>query len=158
MLKFLFDMWFSLKCIFNTEINIVPLWWDKELMENGIIDCICSLLSQLWTVLLWLVHTCQTLIFFLQLIIGQSNLPIAHVLWRVFSINDTMLINLLKSLISIIFSFLQPIFPILYIIQFSIFLWYETIKFGEYNHQWNCKDKTLLIGQPAVISQWIHEM
>ena len=60
-------------------------------------------------------------------------------LWRVFSIHDTRLINLLTSLFSICLGFLQPIFPILDIIQFGIFLWYKAIKFGEYNHQWYCE-------------------
>ena len=136
-----FNKWFSLQCRFNTEINVVHLCWDKQLMETCIINCICSCLSQLWTVVLWHVHVCQSLSLFYpkngRLLWHTSQLHM-HI-WRVFSIHDTRLINLLKSLFSIIFGFPQPIFVILYIIQFGLFLYYKAIKFGEYNHQWHCE-------------------
>ena len=64
MLVIPFNRWFSLKSRFNAEINVVHLCGDKQLMETAIINCICSLLSQLWTVILWLVHICQLLFLF----------------------------------------------------------------------------------------------
>ena len=55
----LFNAQFSPKCWPNTEIKVVHLCWNKQLMETGIINCICSLLSQLRTIPLWLVHICS---------------------------------------------------------------------------------------------------
>ena len=54
-----FNAQFSPKCWLHTEIKVVHLCWDKQPMETGIINCICSLLSQLRTVPLWLVHICS---------------------------------------------------------------------------------------------------
>ena len=135
-----FNTRFSLKCKFNTEIKVVHLCWDKQLIETSIINGICSLLSQLWTVLLWLVHIWHIIFIFLQELELNPTSQLHMHLWREFSVHDTWLINLLKSLFSIILSFPQPIFPIVEIIQFGMFLFYEAIKFGENNHQWNCKD------------------
>lgn len=39
------NTWFSLNCRFNTEIKVVHLCWNKHLIEDGIINYICSFLS-----------------------------------------------------------------------------------------------------------------
>ncbi len=41
-----------LKCSFSTEIKIIHLCWDEQLMYDSIINCISSLLSQFRTALL----------------------------------------------------------------------------------------------------------
>ena len=53
----LFNTWFSLKCRLNTEIKVVHLCGDKQLIESEIINCTCSFLSQLRTVLVWFMHS-----------------------------------------------------------------------------------------------------
>ena len=59
-------------------------------------------------------------------------------LWWIISIEDFGKINCLKSPFSI-FLCLVPLICIFHIAQVSIFIDYLTIKFGEYNHQWNCE-------------------
>ncbi len=57
---------------------------------------------------------------------------------RIFGIHDFRKINPLKSMFSIVPGLFPLIFNV-WISQVDIFIDYLTIKFGEYNHQRNCK-------------------
>ena len=134
---------YSLKCRFSTKIKVVHLCWDKQLMHTGISNCISSLLSQFRTIYLWQVHICQSVIS-MQGIFAIPTFPPQICLWWMFSVHNFGKIDYLKSF----FSFhpcLVPLICILHITQVRMFLDYLTIKFGEYNHQWNCECVILLV-------------
>ena len=66
------------------------------------------------------------------------------------STHDFGKINFLETFVSINVGHIPPVFVILYIIQFSIFMDYLTIKFGEYSYQRNCENT--ITGQHTVVT------
>ena len=136
MFEFACYKWFSLECISRAEIKVVHLCWDKQVTEEGIINCICSFLSQLRTVLFWIIHIysrdclhlkwkCSTLLTF------KSHINF----WWILSIQNSIKIYALKGSFSI-FPCLGPL--ILQVLELDSFLNNLSIKLGEYNNQRHC--------------------